>query len=419
MRYCSPCAFRFATWSLNPLPQSCALHEPRLAFLVDHHVLEECCSLLDMSQLAPSRASNHAISPICPHFFLARGGFLCFLDHFILPAWSELLIEMALAHASSVYSHGFANYSTTSFSSTSHSSRPDVNSLKHVFSSRLAECYARDEISGQRSCLKSGYKNKGTDNGRVQYRQHVARIYPMPIVRCGRRLDPRTLHSDYTEHQSEYTQQEPSSPKAFSISLNRDALRPLLSPICFTPPTDASEASDPTGSRLHDEFTEAPCRKRIESPAAAPFDAEDSNRCSFPFCEPETSITRDRFSKRRLTTKYLETMSMIKPRAVSLGEGLRSSSTDDHHIYQEPHGGRPRKSLHRTTGSRELRRSAGSPQVNRDCAPWVDQIRRATEYASSYQPCQETNMRGLPRHGRPRLWLDATKNEGRIEEAVS
>ena len=290
-----------------------------------------------------------------------------------------------------------------------------------MYSSPLAECYARDEISGRKTTRGCGYQSEGNVGGKVEYGQHAAPLEPPLRTKFEHKFDPRTLHSENKGRQSDSMYREPNAPKLISAPLKRDALRPLLSPISFTPPTDLSEASDSTGPCFNDEYTDMRHQSNIHSPAAASFVVQDSNHCPFPICDPEPYKTEETISTKKAAVERLDKMSVTnKPRAMSLGEGLRSTSPDIAQFYQEPQSIQHRKSLHRTTGSRELRRSAGLPQVSRDCAPWVDQIIRATERASSYQPYHDTNSYGPPRrHGRPRLWLDATKNEERIGEAVS
>lgn len=290
-----------------------------------------------------------------------------------------------------------------------------------MFSSPLAECYARDEISGRKTTIGSGYKSEGNVGGQVEDGQKTALFDPLLRTKFEQKFDSRTLHPDNKKRGSEPRYRELSAQKFFSASLKREASRPLLSPISFTPPTDVSEASDSTGSCFDDERTDMRRQSNIHSPAAASLVVQDSNRCPFPISDPEIFKTEDIVSTKKAAVERLHAMSVTnKPRAMSLGEGLRSTSPDISQFYQEPPGSQHQKSLHRTTGSRELRRSAGSHQAGRDCTPWVDQIIRATECAGSYQVNHDTNSYGPPRrHGRPRLWLDASKNEERIEEAVS
>ena len=331
---------------------------------------------------------------------------------------------MALTHSSSIYGHTYANYSTPSFSSISHSSRHDVNSLKHMFSSPLAECYARDKTSALRPPVGSDYISISGDHNMAHCQQPNNRLGKQPGPKFEHRSNIHSVKLNRKE-QSDYPKQNLSLPEP-SASLRRDCLRPLLSPISFTPPTDASdasdasEASDSTDSRFHDECTDLPFRENFHNTAATLIGTQDSNRCLFPVCKPEPFDVQDRVGTTGAPMERLDHSSLAsKPRALSLGEGLQSQPPYDCHVEERLRDGPPRHVLHRTTGSRELRRSAGSQQVSQDCAPWVDQIIRATERAGSYQPYQASNTYGPPRHDRSRLWLDGTKNEERIEEAVS
>ena len=325
---------------------------------------------------------------------------------------------MALTHTSSIYGHAYANYSTPSFSSISQSSPHDVNSLKHMFSSPLAEYYARDRTSALRPSISSDYISVKGDHQIAHCRQPNIRLGTQPGPKLEHRSNVHASKSNSKE-QSDYSNQNLSLPEP-SVLQRRYCLRPLLSPISFTPPTDASEASDSTDSPFHDERTDLPFRKNVHNTAATSIGTQDSNRCLFPVCKPEPFDVHDRVGRRRAPMDKLDNSSLAsKPRALSLGEGLRSKSSYDRHLEEEPRGGPTRHVLHRTTGSRELRRNAGSQRGVKDCAPWVDQIIRATERAGCYQPYQATNTYGPPRHGKPRIWLDVTKNEERIEEAVS
>lgn len=287
-----------------------------------------------------------------------------------------------------------------------------------MFSSPLAECYARDKTSVFKPPIGSDCISVKGGHKTVHYRQPDVRLGTQPKPKFEHRSNAHAFKS-YSREQSDYPNQKLSIPEP-SASLRRNCLRPLLSPISFTPPTDASEASDSTDSRFHDECTDLPFRKNIHNTAATSIGSQDSNRCLFPVCKSEPFEVEDRVGTTRAPMDRPDRPSLAsKPRALSLGEGLQSNFSYDRHVDEEPRGGPARHALHRTTGSRELRRSAGSQQVGKDCAPWVDQIIRATERAGSYQAYQATNTYGPPRHAKSRIWLDATKNEERIEEAVS
>lgn len=323
---------------------------------------------------------------------------------------------MALAHAPGVYVHGMANFSTPSFSSTSHSSRQDVNTLKHMFSSPLAERYARDGSSAQTSNLGSGYCNKGDGSCRIHHRHDSTWFEPKPRIKNAMRPDPLDIASDNKEQQSNCMRREPTVLTACHATLRRDSSRPLLSPISFTPPTNTTEASDTIGSHVDNEHLDSPYQKAVPSATVASIIANDGNRCAFPDCEFDVGAANGDVSSNKADVKRLDGITTIKPRALSLGEGLRLRSPGVFPSHGSLEEVQPGRAIHRTTGSRELRRSAGSVNMNRDCGPWVDQIIQATRYAGSFQ---NSGNHGLPRYGRPRLWLDATKHDERVEEAVS
>ena len=153
-------------------------------------------------------------------------------------------------------------------------------------------------------------------------------------------------------------------------------------------------------------------RKISSNPVVAPSMPQDSNCCAFPVCESDASSAEDGANRTGAPIKEYGAIINTKPRALSLGEDLQSGSSKICKSYGKPVSVPLRNGLHRTTGSRELRRGAGSPQVNKDCAPWVEQIIRATERAGSHQP-------DPPRPGKARLWIDATRNGVKVAEAVS
>lgn len=322
---------------------------------------------------------------------------------------------MAIIHAPTMYSHGLSNYSTPSFSSTSYSSRQDVNSLKHMFSFPSAERYARDEILGRASSLESSHRLQSNEDDKHQHRQRIDWLHAMPEVEDAIKLGSSKAPFVDKSGQTDCRQHEPTVPRTCPTTLTRDNSRPLLSPISFTPPADPGELSDTAGPRSNNEHTDGPHRKTLYRAVTNPLAVTDSNRCVFPNCELNRWNTEDE----EPATEKFNGKSSIKPRALSLGEGLRLKSTcvTPSHVVQD--GSQLRKTLHKTTGSRELRQSAGSVPVSRDCAPWVNQIIRATRCAGSYQPQQTSGDHGPPRNSRPRLWIDGHKDDESIEEAVS
>ena len=322
---------------------------------------------------------------------------------------------MAVIHPPTMYSHGLANHSTPSFSSTSRSSHQDVNSLKHTFSSPLAECYARDELLGRTSSLESSYRPQSNGYDEQQHQQRTDWLHATPEVDGAIEMGPSKVPFDEKSGQSDRRRNEPTVPRTCPTTLTRDTSRSLLSPISFTPPTGHSEISNTAGPHSNNEHTDSTLQKTCYRAVTNPIVVTDSNRCVFPNCE----LNRWSTEAEEAATEKLNSKSTIKPRALSLGEGLRSKSTcvSPSHAVQD--GSQLRKTLHKTTGSRELRQSAGSVPLNRDCAPWVNQIIRATRCAGSYHPQQASGSYGPSRNSRPRLWIDAHKDDERMEEAVS
>ena len=318
---------------------------------------------------------------------------------------------MAVIHSPTMYSHGLANYSTPSFSSTSHSSRQDVNSIKHTFSSPLAECYARDDILVRASSLESNYRLQSNGDDKHPYRHRIDWLRATPEIGDDIKLGPSKVPFDDKSVQPDSRRHEPRAPRTCPTTLTRDSSRSLLSPISFTPPTDPGELSDTAGSRSNNEHADRPRPKALNRAVTNPLVVADINRCVFPSCDLSRWSPEDEAA----ATEDFNDKSTIKPRALSLGEGLRSMPTCVSPSHAVQYGSQLRKMLHKTTGSRELRQSAGSVPVSRDCAPWVNQIIRATRCAGSYQ----SGNHGPSRNRKPRLWIDGHKDDERIEEAVS
>ena len=322
---------------------------------------------------------------------------------------------MAVIHAPTVFSHGLANHSTPSFSDTSYSSHQDVNSLKHMFSFPKAECHARDKILGRASSLESIYPSQSNGNDKNAHRQRIDWLHATPEVEDAIGLGSSKVPFVDRSGQSDRRHHEPTMPKTYPTALTRDPSRSLLSPISFTPAPNPGELSDTAGPRSNNEHTDGSHWKTLDRAVTNPLDVTDSNRCVFPNCELNRWSTEDE----EPATEKFNYKSTIKPRALSLGEGLRSKSTCVSPSHPVKDGSQLRKTLHKSAGSRELRQSAGSVHVSRDCAPWVSQIIRATRCAGSYQPQQASSHHGPSRNSRPRLWIDGHKDDERIEEAVS
>lgn len=323
---------------------------------------------------------------------------------------------MALTHAPSVYMHAFGNYSTPSFSSTSNSSRPDVDSLKHMFSSPLAECYIRDEIPARKSPFATSCHLKSIDNGKSQRQDPIESFNTPTEMKYIKTSNPSKVLSDKKMQNFKCVRHETSVSRDCHTTSKRDASRSLLSPISFTPPIDTSNASDLIPSRVQVQHITGPHRPSTTDPRR---NAGDGNHCAFPHYAPSPVTIKDGLSTSKSANQRHACETTTKPRALSLGEGLRSGSLSGPRAARWPLDSQTQKALHRTTGSRELRQSVGSVHGNRDCAPWVDQIIRATRCAGSYQPFHTFGNHGPTRRARPRLWLDDTRSEEKIEEAVS
>ncbi|KAL8794771.1 MAG: hypothetical protein Q9195_002725 [Heterodermia aff. obscurata] len=289
-----------------------------------------------------------------------------------------------------MYSHGVANYSNPSFSSTSHSSRQDVNSLKHTLSSPLAEYYARDEVLGQVSSLEINYRLQSNGDDKHQHPQSIDGLHATPEIEGAIKLGPSKIPFDDKSGRPDRRRHELMVPMTSPTTLTRDTSRSLLSPISFTSPTNPSESSNTAGHRSNDEHTERSHPKALNRTVANPHVVADSNQCVFPNCEINRESTEDEVA----AIEKFGGKSTVKPRALSLGECMRSKSTFVSPSYVVQDGSQLRKTLHKTTGSRELRQSA-----------------------SSVPPQQTSGNHGPPRNSRPRLWIDGHKDDERIEEA--
>jgi len=348
---------------------------------------------------------------------------------------------MAIAHHQHVYGHGFINCSTSSLPSTplTLTDRESCSS-KHIYSSPHAECYAEDADPGMSSNHRYGSSfTKLTST--VTPPIVVTNSNYLQIERCpksfldlsptedtltqeslSRKLKAGEISSsklhrtvvDASMHGPPNGHRTPSAPRIPhpSVTVRSAVEKPLLSPIIFNAMTEPSDASDSTEEGSYDLESDNKPTTYI------PPERASENRCPFPQYEDHT-VRSDTFKD---TTPAISWSSpridiSTRRRSMSLGDDCASTSPEKRELDSET----PRSLLARrraTAGSKELRRSAGSLSLKKDCAPWVDQIIQATKCAGSYQSYGSVNgSNGVPR-GRPRLWLDATNKDHGTAEAV-
>ena len=347
---------------------------------------------------------------------------------------------MAVAHHQNVRGHGFMNYSTPSLPGTLSSTYRGSCISTRMFSSPLAECYAGDAGLGssshhRRRCgyhepsgaasppgpdSRFGYKKddessksflnlSSSKNSLVQNspNPHPSKLGTEghPSSNCRRAL------FDAPKHVALDDQPIPSAPRSPYATKRKIVHKPLLSPISFTPPTDASDASDSIGKssyelERHDEPTTCP-----------PLKYAAENRCAFPPYETHTLFNERRDAANKASRVSPRSHVSTRRRSLSLGEEHPSNSPWQQKVDSGVDGDLL-GSRCAMAGSRELRRSAGSLSLKKDCAPWVDQIVEATKRAGSYQPYRSLIVDSKQLHDKPRLWLDATSREQGIAEAV-
>ena len=412
---------------IDPLPLSCTLHEPhpmREPFPRGsphlHMLREECafCRVCFNRSGQGRTFSTHKISQCICIFPFSDS--ICISS--FRGTWHNFSrtckASMATLHAPNLYTHGPANYSTPSFSSTAYSSRQDVNSLKHVFSSPLAERYAQGELLGAPTTFDDGHGQERTISGKFRHR-HPSSWFSSISRKSITSPSIRKLRSNSKEHQPESPRYKSPTSSVRVAPWEREISNPLLSPISFTCPAAVSDASGAVDPYARGKRPSKLYQKTAHSVLVSPLEATDGNRCVFPLCEFDPQSAQGDVSVNHAASKDIRSQGPTKSRALSLGNRLRPSSPCALPIDGDPDGVQLRKALHRTTASRELRRSAGSMPAGKDCGLWVDQIVRATRCAGSYQQHHDADSRGITRNGKPRLWLDATKNEERIQEAVS
>ncbi len=351
---------------------------------------------------------------------------------------------MAMAHHQQLYGHGFMSCSTSSLPSTpvTPNYRESCPS-KHIYSSPLAECYAEDADLGIDS--KRRYGSSFTklaeavtppivvsSSSRVQNdecpksfsdlsptKDTITQESPNPLSRKlkGGQIPSSKLCKtlvDAPMHAPPNDQLKPSAPRMpYPSATNRSTVeKPLLSPITFNAITEPSDASDSTEDG---SYGLEPDKKPTTD---IPTIGASENRCAFPQYEDYT-VPSDTIQDATQATSWSTPRIDIstRRRSMSLGDNCGSTSPGK----QELDRGNPRSLLARrraTAGSKELRRSAGSLSLKKDCAPWVDQIVKATKRVGFYQSYGSVNGSNSIAHGRPRLWLDATHKDQGTAEAV-
>lgn len=353
---------------------------------------------------------------------------------------------MAMAHHQHVYGHGFMSCSTSSLPSTSvtPNSRESCHS-RHIYSSPLAERYAEDADLGITSNRQ--HRNGCTEltravtpaiafssSNRVQNdrcpmsfldlsptKDTIAQESPNPRSRelkRGKISSSKlcTTLNDASMHAPPNDQPKPSAPRMPYQSITDRSIveKPLLSPITFNIMAQSSNASCSTEDGSYDHQCEMKPSTHI------PPDRASENRCAFPHYEdyPVSSDTIKDTTHTTSTSLSSPQMDVsTRRRSMSLGDNCVSTLPEK----QEMDCGNPRSLLARrraTAGSKELRRSAGSLSLKKDCAPWVDQIVKAKKRVGFYQSYGSVNGSNSTPHGRPRLWLDATNKDQGTGEAV-
>lgn len=351
---------------------------------------------------------------------------------------------MAIAHHQHVYGHGFMSCSTSSLPSTpvAPNYRESCPS-EHIYSSPLAECYAEDADPGMNANRRFGSgctkltrtvtppilvsSSSRVQNGRCPKsfldlsptKDTMTQESSNPL---SRKLEGGEISSskscttliDASMHAPPNAQPKPSAPRMpySSVTDGRTIEKPLLSPITFNAMDEPSDASDSTEDGSYD----LECNKKPTT--HIPLTRASENRCAFPHYE-DYPVPGDMIKDATQATSWSSPRIDVstRRRSMSLGDSCVSTSLEE----QELNGGNPRSLFARrraTAGSKELRRSAGSLSLKRDCAPWVDQIVKATKRVGFYQSYGSVNGSNSIPHGRPRLWLDATHKDQGTAEAV-
>ena len=204
----------------------------------------------------------------------------------------------------------------------------------------------------------------------------------------------------------------PSSvPKIPDQSTRNTRLKPLLSPIILTPPTGVSDANDSTEDTPYDlahdyEPTMDPARTFV-----------DGNRCPFPPHKMNAISNDCQDAARGESSLSLGSNRATHRRSLSMVDSFVSTFP-----LEDDVGRRCQRNLfgdrRSAAKSKELRRSAGSLSLKKNCGPWVGQIVEATKRAGSQQPHEIGHRSSNNLRNKPRLRLDATNPEQGVAQAV-
>ena len=329
---------------------------------------------------------------------------------------------MSVVHHSEIYGHETTDHVAPFLSNPPLSSYPRACTPEHVFSSPLAECYASDTELDMRAA-KPSIEVSGTAYKKdrsffdlfslkqpiVQDSEHVLRSKSGVEAYSASKL--HKVLFDTTKRVPLGKTSPSSVPKIPDQITRKTRPQPLLSPIILTPPVGVSDASDSTEDKPHDlahnhEPTMDPAHTLV-----------DENRCPFP-PHKMTAISNDcQDGARGESSLSLGSNTATHRRSLSMVDDFVSTFPleDDvgHKCHRNLFGDR-----RSAAKSKELRRSAGSLSLKKNCGPWVDQIVEATKRAGSQQP-HEIGQRGSNKlRNRPRLWLDATNPEQGVAQAV-
>ncbi len=347
-----------------------------------------------------------------------------------------------MAHHQHMYGHGFVSCSTSPFPSIPVTpNHRESCSSKHIYSSPLAECYAEDADLGINSnrrdrsgptkparavtppIMVSSSSRMWNDRCPISFldlsptKDTNIQESPNPLPRKlkGGEVSSSQLGTtlvDVSMHTPHNDQPKPSAPRMpYSSMADRCTIeKPLLSPFTFNVMNQPRDASDSTEDGSYD----LECDQKLIQPI--PPERVSENRCAFPHYE-DYPVPRHTTKNATQATSWSlpRTEVFTRRRSMSLGDNCASILAEK----QKSDSGNPRSLLARrraTAGSKELRRSAGSLSLKKDCAPWVDQIVKATKRVGAYQSYGSVNGSNSIPPGRPRI--DATHKDQGPAEAV-
>ncbi|KAL8818136.1 MAG: hypothetical protein Q9191_008005 [Dirinaria sp. TL-2023a] len=350
---------------------------------------------------------------------------------------------MALAHGG-IYGQSFLDCSTPSVSSTSmpFTSHQD-GAMKHKYSSPIAECYAYDHdqdapsfcydglqkpLSPPKSDISQKYPKREEDArfsssfprpwsaGKASLRSEKGLSYHLKNLHSDQETEARRISANLhkvlfngsNQVKANGAQISHGSVKERPTTTQLYTKKPLLSPITFTPQTATSDASDSTL-----ESSYSLCSQ--DGPASQPLmKISDCNRCDFPPKEVFNQEDNESMTERQFPYAQPRMKNSNRRRSVSLGEGLRSQlcSGNQRDAKASNIFPNPRSMITRTKG---LRRSAGSFYMKR--RPWVENPVESTQHVGSCKS-DGTGDGNEEVPSKPRLWIDATRSEEKIEEAV-